>query len=325
MCTAIAFKQKHSFFGRTLDLEYHYDEEVVITPREYHFLSTSTDGFKTDFAIIGIATVKSGYPLYYDAVNEHGICMAGLNFVGNAKFSDSEESGTVNLAQYELIPFILGKAKTLYEAESILKEVRLINTPFDKSTPTSELHYFLSDGEHTLVAEPGERGMKLYDNPFGVLTNNPPFPYHMENIKNYMRLTKEVSENCFDPKLPLVPYSRGLGAFGLPGDLSSASRFVRAAFGVANAEKKSDDEAAVGQVFHILGSVSQTEGLVNVDGAYEKTQYSICANLNTHTYYYKTYGNSRITAVRLGREERSKSSLSRYPLRYDEDILFENG
>lgn len=324
MCTAIIFEQKCAFLGRTLDLEYHYSEEVVVTPRGYNFSKSNASEFKSDFAIIGIATVKDSYPLYYDAVNEHGLAMAGLNFVKNAKFTSNDVNKSISLTQFELLPFILGKCKSLNDAKNILKNTCLVDTPFDVSTPVSELHYLISDGKTSIAAEPCEDGFKLYDNPFGVLTNNPPFPYHRDNISNYMNLGKNSPENKFGKNLPLEPYSRGLGAFGMPGDLSSSSRFIRAAFGVANAEKKTLENESVAQVFHILSSVNQTEGLVKTGDLYERTQYSICANLNTGIYYYKTYNNSRITAVKLTDDLKSAKSLARFPLKTEEDILFEN-
>ena len=319
MCTALAITQRNAYLGRTLDLEYRYSEEVVLTPRGYTFATESSSGFKTSYAILGIATLKNEYPLYYDAINEHGLAMAGLNFVGNAKFTP-ERNGFINLAQYELVPFILGRSRTLSDAENILKRVCLIDTQYDESTPTSELHYFLTDGRKSLVIEPMQRGLEIYVNPFGVLTNNPPFPYHAENLRNYINLTANEPKNSFSEKAPLFAYSRGLGAFGLPGDLSSASRFVRAAFAVSHSAIKKTESEAISQVFHILDFVSQVEGLVRLDNGLEKTQYSICANLNTCTYYYKTYGNSRITSIEMKNELKLKDTLSRYPLNFTEDI-----
>ena len=323
MCTALRFSQKDCYLGRTLDLEYRYDEAVVITPRGYRFNHKKGADFKVELAIIGIATVKDRYPLYYDAVNEAGLFMAGLNFTGNAKFQKG--GGACHpLAQYELIPFILGHARTLRDAVDILKNVRLIDTPYDECTPISELHYFLGDGSESFAAEPSEHGFDIYDDRFDVLTNNPPFPYHRENLRNYINLTSEVPENRFSDRIPLRATSRGIGAFGMPGDLSSPSRLIRAAFAVANAEPKKTEREAVGQVFHILDTVSQTEGLVRLASGLERTQYAACANLRTATYYYKTYCNSRISAVKMTDAAISSASLSQYPLSFCEDICHVN-
>ena len=87
MCTAITYKTKDNYFGRNLDLEYGYNETVTVTPRNYKFLFSNKMEIKQHFAIIGIATVVSNYPLYYDAANEYGLAMAGLNFPDNAYYS----------------------------------------------------------------------------------------------------------------------------------------------------------------------------------------------------------------------------------------------
>jgi len=323
MCTAISIKQKSRFFGRTLDLNRRFSEEVVITGEDFPFIFRHAPAMLRHYAIIGIGTVIDGYPLYYDAINEHGLAMAGLNFVGNAHFQ-SPDAEALNIAQFELLPYILGKCKALAEAKRELKSVRLVGTQFNETTPTSELHFFLTDGYRSLTAEPTKSGFMIYDNPFGVLTNNPPFPYHKENINNYISLTRNEPTNRFADGLRLSRYSHGMGALGLPGDSSSASRFVRAAFTKFNAVKKEDGKEELSQVFNVLGSVNQVEGVAKMGDGFEKTVYTAAANLDTLTYYYKTYENHGITAVRLGGAERTKSTLTRFPLKFKEAILFEN-
>ena len=249
--------------------------------------------------------------------------MAGLNFVGNAKFMPKSKEA-VNLAQFELIPYILGQARSIYKAEEMLKNVRLINTPYSDTTPVSELHFFLTDGNISLAAEPEEDGFKIYDNSFGVLTNNPPFPYHRENLNNYMGLTREKAENRFSKKLPLYNYSRGMGAMGLPGDCSSQSRFVRAAFNKLNAVSYGTEEENVNQFFHLLSSVEQIEGTVKTpEGKDVITVYTSCCNTDKGLYYYTTYHNRSITGVDMHRENLDSTILVSYPLRKSE-IFIEN-
>ena len=87
MCTAATYKSKDFYFGRTLDYEYSYGDQIVITPRNYVFNFRHVDDMKNHYAIIGMAHVAEDYPLYYDAMNEKGVAMAGLNFVGNAVYA----------------------------------------------------------------------------------------------------------------------------------------------------------------------------------------------------------------------------------------------
>lgn len=88
MCTAATYKTKDFYMGRTLDYEFSYGEQITITPRNYEFDFRFAGKIKSHYALIGMAFVAGGYPLYYDAVNEKGLGMAGLNFVGNAAYEE---------------------------------------------------------------------------------------------------------------------------------------------------------------------------------------------------------------------------------------------
>ena len=84
MCTAVSFKGSDSYFGRNLDLERSYKESVVITPRGFKLNMRTLPTMESHYAMIGMATVADNYPLYYEATNEMGLSMAGLNFPDNA-------------------------------------------------------------------------------------------------------------------------------------------------------------------------------------------------------------------------------------------------
>ncbi len=321
MCTAVSFTARHHYFGRTLDLEYVYNEQVVITPRRFPLPHRHLPTSNTHHAIIGIATVMAGYPLYYDAVNEHGLAMAGLNFVGNAVYA-APQKGDVNVTQFELIPYILGGCRDVAEARRALEAIRVTDTAFSRDLPPAQLHWMLADATECIVLELTADGMQMYKNPVGVLTNNPPFPYQMWHLARYRRTEITDGENTLAPDVPLMPDSRGVGGIGLPGDVSSASRFVRAAFARAHAAKLQDEASAVSQFFHILGNVWQLEGCVITPHGKERTQYASCCNADKGIYYYRTYHNSRITAVHLHHADLDNTQLDTFPLRWHAD--FEN-
>ena len=158
-------------------------------------------------------------------------------------------------------------------------------------------------------------GLHIHENHVGVLTNNPPFPFQMVNLSNYMALTPKPPANQFCPKIPLEPYSRGMGAMGLPGDWSSESRFVRAAFTRLNSVSGRDELSSVSQFFHILGSVSMPSGCVDMgDGKFEVTVYSCCCNADTGVYYYTTYQNHALTAIDMHKEDLEGTSPVSYPM-----------
>ena len=145
-----------------------------------------------------------------------------------------------------------------------------------------------------------KEGLKIYENPYGVLTNNPPFPFHQMNLHNYLNLTADAPKNRFAKGVELETYGQGMGALGLPGDASPASRFVRAAFLKWNAKSEKEESANVSQFFHILDGVAMVRGtVITEEGKYDYTTYSCCVNAQTGVYYYKTYDDSRIRAAKL--------------------------
>lgn len=285
------------YFGRNLDLEYHYEEKVTITPRNYPFVFRECGRLDRHFAMIGMAYVVEGYPLYYDAANEKGLSMAGLLFSGNAYYGEVQE-GKDNIAPFELIPWILGRCATVTEAVSLLEKLHLVEIHFSEKLPLTPLHWMLADKNQCVVVEAMKEGLRVYDNPVKVLTNNPPFPHQMINLKQYRSLSRRDKGDCFGAGVELEQYSRGMGAMGLPGDLSSMSRFVRAAFHRANAVSCEGEDACVSQFFHLLGSVEMPRGSLELEeGVYAYTVYSSCCNTDRGVYYYRTYESGEVRAV----------------------------
>lgn len=324
MCTAITYQTKNFYFGRNLDLEHSYQEAVTVTPRNYPFHFRNGKRLDRHFAMIGVAAVRDGYPLYFDATNEKGLSMAGLNFPGNAYYFDADVNKE-NIAPFELIPWLLGQFSTVSEAETILRKTNLWNTAFHEQLPLSPLHWLLADRERCIVIESTKDGMFLHDDPYGVLTNNPPFNYHTHNLINYLNLTPMPPQNRFSGKVELQPYSLGMGSMGLPGDPSSPSRFVRAAFTKLNSISRDSEAESVSQFFHILKSVEQLRGITNVRAEeYEITRYSSCCNADKGIFYYTTYDNSQITAVDMHKEDLQLQELVIYPMITKQQILYQN-
>lgn len=324
MCTAATYQSKDFYFGRTLDNEFSYGEKVVVMPRNYplHYLEQSEQVHH--YAIIGMASVMEGVPLFYDAVNEHGLAIAGLNFVGNACYHAHQDNKD-NIAQFELIPWLLSQCTSVEEAKPLLQRMNILNVPFRPQLPLAQLHWIIADQHQAITVESVEDGLKIYDNPLGVLTNNPPFPMQMQHLTNYRHLSPNPVKTTFAPGLDLPECSKGMGAIGLPGDLSSQSRFVRVAFTKMNACPAESETESVGQFFHILGSVDQPRGSNYLgDGKYEITIYTSCCNTNRGIYYYTTYGNHQITGIDMHRENLGGSEIVRYPLSQNEAIRMLN-
>ena len=203
--------------------------------------------------------------------------------------------------------------------------MNILDTPFRPQLPTAQLHWLIADREQAFTVEAVADGIKIYPNIVGVLTNNPPFPMQMQNLANYRRLSPDTGEASFAPDLDLPAFSRGMGAIGLPGDLSSQSRFVRAAFTKMNARSGAGEAESVSQFFHILGSVDQPRGCCHLGGGkYEITIYTSCCNATRGIYYYTAYDNHQITGVDMHRENLDGAELIRYPVSQEERILMRN-
>ena len=314
MCTAATYRTHDFYMGRTLDYEFSYPSEVTIMPRRFPIHLRHSTVLTEHYAIIGMAYVTEDYPLYYDAINEKGLGMAGLNFVGNAVYS-SPCAGKENIAQFEFIPWLLARCANLQEARNALETLNLTDTPFNSQLPSASLHWIIADESGAIVVESMADGLHIYDNPVGVLTNNPPFPQQLAILNRYRGLSSHQPENTFAPEIELPCYSRGMGAKGLPGDLSSDSRFVRVAFTRANSVSSESEPESVIQFFHILGSVEQVRGCCEVSPSeYEITIYTSCCNASRGIYYYTTYENPQITAVNMHRTDLNSDTLTRYPL-----------
>ena len=212
MCTAIRLTTRDHYFGRNLDLEYSYQETVAITPRRYpfHFRHEGTNS--DHFAMIGMAFVVGGMPLYYEATNEKGLSMAGLNFPASAVYHDVKPD-CANIASFELIPYILGQCESVQEAKTLLQRLNITRDGFSEQLPPSPLHWMIDDREGCIVVESMADGLHVYDNWSNVMTNEPPLPLQLENLAHYQALSPEEPVNRFAPTLPLkvggVAHPRG--------------------------------------------------------------------------------------------------------------------
>ncbi len=325
MCTSIAMKTNDFYFGRTMDLEYSFNECVVFTPRNYPVSFRKAGMMKRHYALLGMATVAEGFPLYAEAVNEKGLCIAGLNFPDNAYYPPEEKTECSNISPFELILWLLGQCATAAEAKELLSTTHLIHIPFSQDIPLTPLHWHIADSETSLVLETTKNGMEIFDDPMRVLTNNPAFSFQMTNACQYMNLTSGTPSNCFSMDVSLKPFGQGLGSFGLPGDFSPSSRFVKASYLCLNSVCESDESNSVAQFFHLLDSVSMVRGSVlTEENKYELTLYSCCINASRGIYYYKTYSNNQLTAVNLNHENLNGCNLRRFPLRTKQQVAWMN-
>ena len=312
MCTALSLTAGGHLFGRTLDLEHSYGESIVITPRNVPLSFCRQPKQTRHHAIIGIAHVHGGQPLYYDAANEHGLCIAALNFPHSAAYRSPEDGNW--LAPYEVIPFLLGRCTTAQQAAVLLGGLSIARHDFSSDLPCTPLHWLLADGQDCFVAEPREDGVRIYRNPVRVLTNEPAFPRQQERLNDYLNLSPLPAENRFSAALHLTAISRGMGAMGLPGDFSSQSRFVRAAFVSQNARNGSDPDEGIARFFQLMACVTVPRGSVRLASGDVQTLYTACCDAARGIYYCTTAQNPSVSAVDLHRTDLEGGEPISYPL-----------
>lgn len=324
MCTAITYKTDHFYVGRNLDFDFAYGQKVLITPSKFPLHFTHEEDRPTHYALIGMGIIGENYPLYFDAMNDQGLAIAGLNFVGNACYHPYKE-GKTNLPLHELIPYILGTCKDMKEARELLAKLNITDEAQTPSSQKANLHWILADKNECVVIESMKDGIHIHDNPVGVLTNNPPFDMQMTMFAQYMNLSEKDPVNPYGEEVPLTRYSRGMGSIGLPGDLSSTGRFAKCAFTRLHSRSGNDEASSVSQFFHILHSVEQQDGCCEVKpGFYEITQYTDCMDTDSGILYYTTYNNSRINAVNMHACDLSSDQLITYDLVDNADINYQN-
>lgn len=327
MCTAISYKNGSShFFGRNLDLEIEYPASTVITPRNYEFELRNMPHIKEHYALIGTGMVIDNTPLYFEAMNEKGLGMAGLAFFKFGYYPPVTE-GKDNVASFEFIPYILSQCGSVEESRKLLENINIDNTGFSESLPPQALHWIISDEKESIVIETTkEKGLKVYDNPFNCLTNPPTFDYMLWNMSYYINLSGDLVPVRFaDDKDGLVEYSRGIGSIGLPGGVDSISRFVRAVFTLRNSKSADEPLKNVAEFFHILSNVQQVSGEDEVKpGEYEITLYTAGGDTKTGVWYHSTYYNPTIYAVDMKKEDLDGKTLVVYPFKKDFVIPFDN-
>ena len=297
MCTAINETSKFHLFGRTLDLEYSYDEKVVITPRRFTFSFIHEGKSHEHFAMIGAAHIADGTPLYYDGMNEKGLCVAALRFPELTVYHEKKPRRH-NLASFELIPWILCNFESAEEAKEALLNVNVTPESFSNELQSTPLHWIVGDGKQSFVVESFKDGVKIYDNDLGVLTNAPDF-------QAQRRLLQEHSDHIL-------------------GDLSSTSRFMRAVNAKEHTEREVDKTESISRFFHVLGTVNQPNGLFRADERKLRTVYTSCMDTDGLTYYFTTYSCRKIRGVRLKNAHLDLESLTAYQMSREEWFHYYN-
>lgn len=304
MCTGVRFSDDkgNMYFGRNLDWTEGYGQKVVITPRDYTYQSAFLGEQKPNHgAIIGMAIVVENTPLYFDCANEAGLAIAGLNFPGYAQYEEDAVDDKTNVAAYEFPLWVTMNFSSVDEVEKALEDTCIVAKPINDQFPVSELHFIIGDKDRSIVVEYTKNGMEIFKNDVDVLTNQPGYAWHEENLRNYMNLSPKRPHEVKWEKQILTPFGSGSMMRGIPGDYYAPSRFVRVAYLNTHYPTKTTEDENVLRLFHTLSGVAMIEGAAHMDEtSFEKTIYTGGYSTASKTYYYNTYDNPAILHASLG-------------------------
>ena len=329
MCTGLSIQSLDGkwFFGRNMDLAYHFNQSVMIIPRNFQYQDKVTGNSVTNKrAIIGMGTVIDGHPVLADAMNEAGLGCAGLNFQGYAYFEKDPVEGKHNIAPYDFMQWVLSNHETVEEVKQGMAQVELVDRPINDKTPVPTLHWMIADKTgKAIVVEKTKDGITVHDNPVGVMTNNPTFDWHLTNLNEYLHLTPTAPKQVKWGEHTLNSLGIGAGTIGMPGDFASVSRFVRIAYIRAHMPEIKGDMESVTQFFHMLDYVKMVRGgVLTDDGLEDATTYSSCMDQQKGIYYYRTYENNRINAIDLHKEQLEGTEVKLFDYLTNQDINYQN-
>ena len=300
MCTAMRFNDSKGnvFFGRNYDWTFSYGETPIMTPLNFKANSPYGAIESIKYAVLGMGIVSDETPLYFDASNTEGLNVAGLNFAQYCVYEQEPQKDKTNVCVFEFPLWVTSQFKTVDEVEEALGNVVIVNRAVSDDLPASPLHWMIADANRSIVVECTKRGLEVFDNDVDVLTNQPGYEWHRDNIRNYMRLSPEYPQKSSWAKADMVPFGTGAGNDGLPGGCGAAARFVRAAYYNACYPVCEGENKNIARMLHSLSGVMMIDGATTIsDGSYEKTLYSSCFSSATNTYYFHTYDDINIKST----------------------------
>jgi penicillin V amidase len=316
MCTSFTYSSQDGghFLARTMDFTVNLGAKPVFIPRHYHFdLEFDQNGYETKYSFIGASRFVEKYILS-DGFNEQGFGIAVLYFDPKAKYSESTEASKMNFEASELVAWALGNISSVDDFAKKLSSINLVNSQNKFLQINVPLHWIITDKTgKTAVLEITSSGYHLYDNEVGVMTNSPDFNWHLDNLAHYNHLQPTEAKSKTYGKYVAKLDGPGFGAVGLPGDFTSASRFIRATFIKSYMEPAVNITDGIRNISYILNSVNIPKGIkINSNGLSDYTQYTAIMDLTNHKYYFKTYDSLSFQEFTLTEELLEQEEVSHF-------------
>ncbi|HDR6217922.1 MULTISPECIES: choloylglycine hydrolase [Bacillus] len=328
MCTSLTLQTKNGqhLFARTMDFTLDFNQEVIIIPRRYQWNNITGENIKAKQAVVGMGINYQGRVILADGVNESGMTCATLYFPGFATYSNSIDDNKTNLAPFDFVAWSLTQFNSVEELKKSVESISFLDISLSVLGVTPPLHWILADkrGE-CIVLEPTIEGLKIYDNPLGVMTNSPEFNWHLQNLRQYIGLKSQPYAPTQWGDVSLSAFGQGSGSMGLPGDFTPPSRFVRAAYSKQNIQGGDNEEEGVSAVFHILSNCELPKGgVITEEGIIDNTIYTSAMCMESGIYYYHTYDCRQIIAIHLFHENLDTDEIKTYPFQRKQKIYYQN-
>lgn len=310
-------------YGRTMEFGIDTKSAMAIVPRKFPMVSSAAPAGKAAkwTGPYGFGGVNAyGQPFVSDGLNERGLVGGILYFPGSAAYADPEKTDPGrSLAPWEVVSYVLANASSVAEAKTALDQMSVVSTPVPGGTFVLPFHYTFHDASGaSMVVEPIDGRLKIYDNPLGVMTNSPSFDWHLTNLRNYVKISPVNAPALTLDGVVLEPFGQGSGLLGIPGDPTPPSRFVRALGFVQSSTQQPDGPAAVKLAEHLLNNFDIPAGWIKSrpgeSAPVEITQWSTIADLKARKYYVKTYDNQTLFEIDLLAHDLDAKTMASTPL-----------
>lgn len=307
-CTSLIVPTTEGSFvyGRTMEFGIPLKSDIMVVPRGYDFKGVGTDGkagsglnWTSKYAVAGMNALSQ--PLLVDGMNEKGMAGGLMNAPNTAVYQKPNAADSKNsIASYQMLIYALSNYSSVEEVKKNFPGLFVNSSTLGPYNGIVQVRMQLHDAYgKSIVVEYLDGKLVISDNPIGVTTNDPAFSWHLLNLGNYVNLTPTEHDPLTIKGQKLSPPSSGSGLHGLPGDMLSSSRFIRAAVYVSSAPK-GDAKQQVNTAWHIMDNFDITPGSINLPasnpygggaGGYEITEWTVVADSKNQLYYVRTFEN----------------------------------
>lgn len=325
MCTHLILNNDNNILAsRTMDFSFPLEPDMLVVPRNYPIDFEYFDDLNKHSSFLGLSQTIGNSIFFADGINEHGLSCAALYFDGYASYNEDICNDKINLAPHEVVSYILSSCENVESAKNLFQSLNILNSPLDLIGRAAPLHWIIVDESgSSIVVEPIDKSFNIMENTLGVVTNSPDLSWHITNLRNYINIEPSQKDLRLLNDFELKPFGQGLGTFGLPGDFTPPSRFVRTVYNKFNTIIGETEESLVNSANHILNCVSIPKGSVITNrGQYDYTQHSCYMALKSRNYYFKTYDNTNFMKVNLYDYDLDSSNLIKKD--FSKKTIYEN-